>query len=235
MLAAKQYEQPLRSGNFRHFLFSAGGNDVLGSIGLYLKKHKDGDTDPANASKYVKPDFADKIEETIAGFKRLVGDVKEMAPPGTVLFVHGYANAIPKKDGQYLGKRLAAQGFDPVVARDLSRAVVVHMVGMFNDALRHFAATTANVVYIDMRPAMLVSDWNTDEISSEGNRLAEDCCPLRRGTRRECAGGVRASRQEAVFECRCRMGCERQIRCTSRAAPRRPCPNRARWPCHRPT
>ena len=38
------------------------------------------------------------------------------------------------------------------------------MVGMFNTALRNFAASRANIVYIDMRPKMTATDWNTDEI-----------------------------------------------------------------------
>ena len=49
MLAARQYEQPLRSGNFARFLFSGGGNDVLGSLGSYLKKRQGNDTNAANA------------------------------------------------------------------------------------------------------------------------------------------------------------------------------------------
>jgi len=164
MLAARQYEQPLRSGNFARFLFSGGGNDVLGSLGTYLKRHQDGDTNPANAPNYVKSTFSGKLDEIIAGFRRLAADVRAMGPAGTVLFVHGYANAIPRRNGPYLGRRLAAQGFDPDTTRELSRAIVAHLISRFNEALRHFASTTANVVYVDMRSAMTVSDWNTDEI-----------------------------------------------------------------------
>lgn len=164
MLAQKQYVQKLRSGNFRHFLFSGGGNDVLGSIGVYVKTRSPGDTDPANAPGYVKASFSTKVKGIISGYETLANDVRNVAGGKTVLYIHGYANAIPKKNGPYLGKRLEALGFDPSVVGPLSKAIVAHMVGMFNTALKNFAASRAGIVYIDMRPKMTATDWNTDEI-----------------------------------------------------------------------
>jgi lysophospholipase L1-like esterase len=164
MLAQKQYVQKLKSGNFRHFLFSGGGNDVLGSIGTYVKTRQPGDTDPANAPRYVKPSFATKVKGIISGYETLANDVRKTTGTKTVLYIHGYANAIPKKNGPYLGRRLEALGFDPTVVGPLSKAIVANMVGQFNTALRNFAASRAGIVYIDMRPKMTASDWHTDEI-----------------------------------------------------------------------
>lgn len=164
MLAQKQYVQKLKAGTFRHFLFSGGGNDVLGSIGTYVKTRKPGDTDPANAPGYVKPSFANKVKGIISGYETLANDVVKATGTKTVLYIHGYANAIPKKNGPYLGKRLEALGFDPTAVGPLSKAIVANMVGQFNTALRNFAASRAGIVYIDMRPKMTASDWHTDEI-----------------------------------------------------------------------
>ncbi len=164
MLAQKQYVQKLKAGTFRHFLFSGGGNDVLGSIGTYVKTRKPGDTDPANAPDYVKASFATKVKGIISGYETLANDVRKTTGTKTVLYIHGYANAIPKKNGPYLGRRLEALGFDPAVVGPLSKAIVAHMVGQFNTALRNFAASRAGIVYIDMRPKMTASDWHTDEI-----------------------------------------------------------------------
>lgn len=164
MLARKQYVQKLRSGNFRHFLFSGGGNDVLGSIGTYVTPRKPGDSDPANAPGYVKDKFAGKVKGIISGYQTLADDVRQAAGTRTVLYIHGYANAIPKKNGPYLGKRLEALGFDPAAVGPLARAIVAHMVGQFNTALKNFAASRAGIVYIDMRPKMTANDWHTDEI-----------------------------------------------------------------------
>lgn len=164
MVAAKQYRQPLRSGQFRHFLFSGGGNDVLGSIPTYVKRRRPGDTDPAHAPDYIKPTFSQKIGQMIGLYRTLAADVRDATGGRTVLYVHGYANAIPVKDQKYLGKPLAELGFDPVQHELLCKAVVAHMVGMFNTALQSFAQSTAQVVYVDLRPAMRVGDWHGDEI-----------------------------------------------------------------------
>jgi lysophospholipase L1-like esterase len=164
MLAQKQYVQKLKAGTFRHFLFSGGGNDVLGSIGTYVTTRKPGDADPANAPGYVKASFANKVKGIISGYETLANDVRKATAGRTVLYIHGYANAIPKKNGPYLGKRLEALGFDPAAVGPLSKAIVAHMVGQFNTALRNFAASRAGIVYIDMRPKMTATDWHTDEI-----------------------------------------------------------------------
>lgn len=164
MVAKKQYRQPLKSGLYRRFLFSGGGNDVLGSIETCIKKRKPGDTNPANAASYVKPDFANKLKVAMSDYKTLAKDVRSMGPTGTVLYVHGYANAIPRRNGPYLGKALAEKDFDPEQLAPLARAIVAHMVGLFNDALKAFAAANANVVYVDLRPSMGAGDWGSDEI-----------------------------------------------------------------------
>jgi len=161
MLQERQYVQKLQSGNFRHFLFSGGGNDVLGSIGAYVKPHAPGDNNPANAPNYVKPSFATKVSSIITKYGTLADEARQ-AEPLVVLYVHGYANAIPVRGKKYLGKPLAALGFNP--AGSLAAAVVVHMVGMFNTALKNFAASRAGVVYVDLRPKVGPNDWHSDEI-----------------------------------------------------------------------
>lgn len=176
MVATKQYRQLLESKLYRHFLFSGGGNDVLGSIGSYVTKRKAGDSDPANAPGYVRPAFRTKVKDIIALYKTVAADARKWGPPGIVLYVHGYANAIPRKNGKYLGKPLKALDFDADQHAALARAVVATMVGIFNDALRGFASSTANVVYVDMRKAVGASDWSADEIH-----------PLKSGARKVAA------------------------------------------------
>ncbi|MGV1908200.1 SGNH/GDSL hydrolase family protein [Agrobacterium cavarae] len=175
MVANKQYVHILKAGLRHHFLLSGGGNDVLGSIVEYVKKRRAGDTDPENARSYVKPSFADKVEEIIGLFDRVTADIcdiRDNRQRRVTLYVHGYAYAIPKPNGPYLGKRLAALGFDPAEVKPLASAIVAHMVNMFNAALKSFAASHANVVYVDLRKVVRASEWNWDEIhpSKEGAR-----------------------------------------------------------------
>ena len=163
MLAQKQYVQKLESGNFRHFLFSGGGNDVLGSIGNYVKPRTLGDNNPANAPNYVKPSFATKVRAIVRQYETLADEARQ-AEPRAVLYVHGYANAIPVKGKKYLGKPLEALGFNPSTVGPLATAIVAHMVGMFNTALKDFAASRAGIVYVDLRPKVTANDWHSDEI-----------------------------------------------------------------------
>lgn len=163
MLQQRQYVQKLQSGNFRHFLFSGGGNDVLGSIGSYVKPRTQGDSNPANAPGYVKPSFATKVGAIVRQYETLADEARQ-AEPVAVLYIHGYANAIPVKGKKYLGKPLGALGFDPSTFGALANAIVAHMVGMFNTALKDFAASRAGIVYVDLRPKVGANDWHSDEI-----------------------------------------------------------------------
>lgn len=164
MVRVKQYRQPLRSGLFGHFLFSGGGNDVLGSIPAYVKPRKAGDTDPAHAADYIKATFSQKISQMMGFYRTLANDARDATGGRIALYVHGYANAIPKKGGHYLGGPLEMLGFDPVDHAPLCRAIVARMVELFNIALQSFAQSTAHVVYNDLRPAMTERDWYRDEI-----------------------------------------------------------------------
>ncbi len=163
MVAQKQYVQKLRSGNFRHFLFSGGGNDVLGSINTFVKPCTPGDTNAANAPNYVKPSFATKVRNIVRLYETVADDARR-AEPRAVLYVHGYADAIPVKGKRYLGAPLEALGFKLPAAEELAAAIVAHMVAQFNNALKTFAASRANIVYVDLRPKMTKVDWYKDEI-----------------------------------------------------------------------
>lgn len=168
MVKAAQYKQSLGSGNFRHFFLSGGGDDVLGNIPEFVSARKKGDTDPANAPSYVNGDFDRALDGLMKGYAKVAAAV----PAGTVLYVHGYAHAIPVAGGPYLGKPLKALGFDPDQHAALARAVIAHMVDLFNSRLMAFAAAKAGVVWIDLRQVVTVADWHTDEIhpSTSGAR-----------------------------------------------------------------
>ncbi|MBK8456831.1 MAG: SGNH/GDSL hydrolase family protein [Phyllobacteriaceae bacterium] len=165
MVKDAQYKQSLGSGNFRHFFLSGGGNDILGSIPKYVLPRKKGDTDPANAPKYINVDFANALN----GLMKDYAKVEAAVPANTVLYVHGYAYAIPVPGGKYLGKPLKALDFDPVAHSALACAVIAYMVDLFNARLMAFAAAKARVVWIDLRPVVKGSDWHTDEIHPNSN------------------------------------------------------------------
>lgn len=163
------YMQPLGSGLFSHFVFSGGGNDVLGRMDRYLKRFGSPGTNPALPSSYLNDAFAAQIDRTIGHYRTLRVDV-DRASPKTVLYVHGYANAIPKPGGPYIGRRMERLGFDP--RSDLARSIVAEMVALFNRKLREFARSHSRVVYLDLRDEVADTDWHKDEIhpSASGAR-----------------------------------------------------------------
>lgn len=165
MLRQKQYVQELKAGTFGFFFFSGGGNDVLDSIARYVTPRKPGDTNPDNAPNYVNADYRDKVVSILKKYRTLIDDVRAIpAAADVTTFIHGYANAIPLKGKESLGGPLEQLGFDPVTVGPLARAIVAHMVGLFNDGLRDLAAGHSKVVYIDLRKVVRDTDWHTDEI-----------------------------------------------------------------------
>ena len=65
MVQAGQFWPPLVSGEADTFLFSAGGNDVLGGelgIARFLRLFDVGHTKPSDAAYYIKAEFYDNLK-----------------------------------------------------------------------------------------------------------------------------------------------------------------------------
>lgn len=163
------YLVPLRSGLYRHFMFSGGGNDVLASVGTHVKRFGAAGTVPADAETYIKTSFRAALDTVIGHYGTLAGHVRSVSNPKPTLYVHGYAHARPRPGGGYLGAKFEALGFD--AASSLARKIVAAMVDRFNVRLKAFASAQNaahpdyEVVYVNLRPAFTAAvDWNTDEI-----------------------------------------------------------------------
>lgn len=165
MVKEKQYLHMLKGGNFRHFLVSGGGNDILQDIASNLLSRKPGDTNTATVAKYVAPAFDDRITALIKLYKIIRDEVTAKVNVEVIMYVHGYANALPIPGGEYLGGPLKEKNFDPVKVPAMAQAMVAELVRRFNVALAAFAASHSRVVYVDMRPFLTdPADWNWDEI-----------------------------------------------------------------------
>ncbi|KQS75962.1 SGNH/GDSL hydrolase family protein [Rhizobium sp. Leaf383] len=170
MVSEKQYLQVLGGGQRRHFLVSAGGNDVVGSIGSYVDRFRTGDDDAQDASSYIKSSFRPRVKELIALFRTMADEIAQLDVPPVTMYVHGYANVIPIPKGPYVGLRLEQLGFDPARHPDLTAAIVEELVEIFNEELAAFArASGGRVIYIDLRDEMGPGDWHKDELHPNGN------------------------------------------------------------------
>jgi lysophospholipase L1-like esterase len=175
IFAQKQYLQVLGAGLRHHLLLSGGGNDVLGSINKYVDKRKAGDTNAKTASKYVRPQFETVIKKLIGYYRGIVVEVRSRINEPVTIYLHGYACAIPRQGGKYLGGPLKKLGFDPDEHAGMCAEIVRHMINRFNEELAKLASSQARVVYVDLRPAFTSkNDWHDDEIhpSSKGARKA---------------------------------------------------------------
>ncbi len=175
MIAAGEYLPALLQGGIRFLLFSGGGNDALGGgdLSSFLDQRVSGDNDPANASRYIRPEFFDVLDDAEILYAQLANNVLS-ASPETYLVLHGYDYAIPRTGGPWLGREMALRGFHPKDNKVISRAVIRLMIDAFNDRLRTLHNNMQNVIYLDLRGTIPVSGW-FDELhgkSASAQKLA---------------------------------------------------------------
>lgn len=169
------YRHQLLSGLYRHFLFSGGGNDVLGSIKKYLLPRQTQGARPSNPASYIDGSFNTKLDAIFSHYATLVGHVHEVTDRSITLYLHGYGYARPRRGGEFLGRHFEQLGFE--AESPLARDIVKELVDRTNRRLRSFASTLSKrypryrVVHIDLREILSDDDdWLHDEIhpSSRG-------------------------------------------------------------------
>jgi hypothetical protein len=150
VLAEKQYKSVLQSGLYRVFVFSGGGNDILGGGGLtsLLRKKSEGhgSSDPAD---YVNQPVMKQVLDRLAKGYRQVAKEAKAFEPGVLMLTHGYDYALPRKDGKWLGTPLQAKGYahdEPVAPK-----IIAFLVDQFNAVLHSVAQDNAHVRHIDVR------------------------------------------------------------------------------------
>jgi hypothetical protein len=162
MVAARQFVEPLKTKAFRHFLFSGGGNDIVGGgrIQDFVRQYDVGHPAPGDAAWYVKDAFVDALDRVMALYREIAAIVKRTSPT-TTLVVHGYACVLPQPNGTWLGKTMGEfLGLDPVHKAALCRAIVKVMLDAFNVRLKRFAdSSNGAIVYVDLRKAVKADEW----------------------------------------------------------------------------
>ena len=144
MFEEGEYIDAIQETGASVFLFSGGGNDVLG--GGNLKEHLR-DFDPAlSAEQHLLPSFRQLTDHAIALYDRIFRSVEDL--PGDILTIcHGYDRPIPN-NGKWLGRPMVERGInDP----GFQVAIVKVMIDRFNSKLKLLADTFSNVTYLDVR------------------------------------------------------------------------------------
>lgn len=161
MVLAGQFWPPLVSGQADTFLFSAGGNDVLGGdggIARFLNLFDVGHTKPSDAAYYIKPEFYRNLKVILQSYEALIQRVHVRAPD-VIMLGHGYDYAIPRVDGPWIGNGMMFVGLDPTFHAGLCQAIVRIMIDAFNNALAGFATTYSNYRYVNLRGAIGKNEW----------------------------------------------------------------------------
>jgi lysophospholipase L1-like esterase len=150
MLAHKDYESVLKSGLYRVFVFSAGGNDFIGGGGLAsLLKNKSEGAGSAHPGDYVNQAKLSQVFAKLEQSYRIVAKQAKQFEPRILMLIHGYDYALPRKNGKWLGKQMAARGY----AHDepLAPKIIAHLVDAFNAMLKRVDADFAHVRHVDVR------------------------------------------------------------------------------------
>jgi hypothetical protein len=164
MIQAGQFWPPLIAGTADTFMFSAGGNDVLGGdggIARFLNLFDVGHSQPSDAAYYIKQDFYDNLKLILQSYESLIQRVHVRAPD-VIMLGHGYDYVIPRVSGPWIGNGMLYVGLDPTFQAALCQAIIRIMIDAFNKALAGFAATYSNYRYVDLRGAIGRDEWRDE-------------------------------------------------------------------------
>lgn len=169
ILADKDYISALSAGTIDYFIFSGGGNDILGG-GVFEQALKDRShlgADPSAADclndAVVEPQL-DKLE---AGYLQIARET-EAIDANIRFLIHGYDYAIPQPGGRAIGQRLANKNYNPQSA--LSREIVRELVNRFYGRLENVASGMQNTTVVNLRGA-IGSHW-FDELHPDDSGAA---------------------------------------------------------------
>jgi len=174
MILVGQFWPSLISGQSNTFLFSGGGNDVLGGAGgiaRFLNLFNVDHAKPSDAAYYVKQEFYDNLKLIVQNYESLIQRVHVRAPY-VIMLGHGYDYVIPRSAGPWIGTGMVFVGLDPTFRPDLCQAIIRIMIDAFNNALAGLATTYSNYRHVDLRGAISKNQWR-DELHPTADGAAK--------------------------------------------------------------
>jgi len=157
MVSKAEYIDAIVQTGASVFLFSAGGNDVLGGGNLASLLI---DFDPGKSpGEHILPAFETVLSDTIAGFDTVFRSVEAL--PGDIkMFCHGYDYVFPN-NGKWLGKPMQIKG---IMDKAFQRRITSRMIDRFNGELKLLCDGFAHVTYIDSRNSVgnALGNWHDE-------------------------------------------------------------------------
>ena len=161
VILAGEFWPNLLSGESDVFLFSAGGNDILGGGELwqYLNLFDVDHDKPSDAPYYVNQNFYVNLNSVVRQYESLIRQI-EIRTPHVIMLGHGYDYAIPRDSGPWLGAPMIRQGLVPSDRPKLCQAIIRVMIDAFNNKLKILHANHAkHFKYIDLRNTIKPGEW----------------------------------------------------------------------------
>lgn len=155
MFDESEYLDAIQETNASVFLFSGGGNDVLGggNLDAHLR-----DFDPAlSAADHILPSYRAVLDHAIALYDSIFRSVED-APGEILTLCHGYDKVIPN-DGPWLGKPMQTRGITHLPTQ---KAISDVMVDRFNARLKKLADTFPRVECLDLRGVVQDTRWHDE-------------------------------------------------------------------------
>jgi lysophospholipase L1-like esterase len=161
IILAGEFWPYLMSGQSDVFLFSAGGNDVLGGGKLheFINQFDVNHSKPADAPYYVKTEFFDNLYVITRNYEELITQIGLRAP-GVMMVGHGYDYVIPRDGGPWLGGPLNFRGLNMIDHPKLCQAIIDILIDAFNNRLKGLQIRyPKNFRYVDLRGTVKPGEW----------------------------------------------------------------------------
>lgn len=152
ILHEKSFKVHIDSGVNDFFIFSGGGNDVLGGGDLkeLLKPKNEGDGS-SNPSHYVR------LAKVQAALDRLkigyleIAEYVRVRSPRTTMLIHGYDYPDAQEGGPWLGKPFERRQFVFSTDKRLIDSILVYLVDRFYSMLGEVEQEASNVTLMNLR------------------------------------------------------------------------------------
>lgn len=144
MLAGTQYIDVIRETNADVFLFSGGGNDLLGDgrIARVLLPHDDG----FPVDQLVnQAEFGPLLDRVLSGYTHMLRTLAQELP-GVRVFSHGYDYLAKIDKGPWIWPYLEEMGY----SQERAKEAVIVLLNQFNSRLEELGRSSQNFNYIKM-------------------------------------------------------------------------------------
>jgi hypothetical protein len=153
MLVKKDYRSLVKSASFDFFIFSGGGNDVLGGGALTQLLRSRSSGTPGDPRSFLRLDILDRtVRKLEDGYNEIARDVAILSSPKrTQMLVHGYDVPKPVQGGVWLGGPFTRRGFKLSQDANIIKSILTYLVDRFYDMLERVERTQDNVTVVRLK------------------------------------------------------------------------------------